>query len=98
MHDVIIVIIIIMINNNNRIHRCNSMFFTISSLRCQPSPTHKFKWPGRSRVQITCNTSNAYHVQHVVFRASWYEGTAQILRLTEYKSHLFELLKKFFIG
>ena len=27
------------------------------------SPT--LKWPGCNRVQITCNTSNAYHVQHV---------------------------------
>ena len=24
---------------------------------------HVLKWPGRNRVQITCNTSNAYHVQ-----------------------------------
>ena len=34
-----------------------------------------FKWPGRNRVQIT----SAYHVQHVVLRATWYEGTAQLL-------------------
>ena len=27
--------------------------------------------PGRNRVQITCNTSSAYHVQHVVLRATW---------------------------
>ena len=40
-------------------------------------------------------TSSAYHVQHVVLRATWYEGTAQLLSLTEYKSHLFEL---YFIG
>ena len=31
----------------------------------------------------------------VMFRASWYEGTAQLLSLTELKSHLFEL---YFIG
>ena len=24
------------------------------------------KWPGRNRVEITCNTSSAYHAQHVV--------------------------------
>ena len=23
-------------------------------------------WPGRNRVQMTCDTSSAYHVQHVV--------------------------------
>ena len=50
--------------------------------------------PGRNRLQITCNTLSAYHVQHVS-RATWYEGTAQLLRLTESKSHLFEL---YFIG
>ena len=50
-------------NNNNRIQRRYSRFFTISSQRREPSPTHTFKWPGRNRVQITCNTSSAYHVQ-----------------------------------
>ena len=70
-------------------------FFTISSLRREPSPTRTLKWPGRNRVQITCNTSSAYHVQHVVLRAARYEGTAQLVSLTEFKSHLFEL---YFIG
>ena len=51
--------------------------------------------PRRNRVQITCNTSSAYHVQHVVLRATWYEGTAQLFSLTELKSHLFEL---YFVG
>ena len=45
----------------------------------------------------------ANHVQHierlsrasVMLHATWYEGTAQILSLTELKSHLFEL---YFIG
>ena len=59
------------------------------------SPTCTLKWPGHNRVQITCNTSGAYHVQHVVLHATWYEGTAQLLSLTELKSHLFEL---YFIG
>ena len=78
-------------NNNNRIQRRYSRFFTISSQRHKLSPTRTLKWPRRNRVQITCNTSNAYHVQHVVLRATWYEGTAQLLSLTELKSHLFEL-------
>ena len=30
-------------------------------------------------------------MQYVVLRATWYEGTAQLLSLTELKSHLFEL-------
>ena len=66
-------------------------FFTIFSLRREPSPTHTLKPPGRNRVKITCNTSITYHVQHVVLRATWYEGTAVVLSLTKLKSHLFEL-------
>ena len=54
----------------NRIQRHKSRFFTISSLRCESSPTRTFKWHGCNRVQITCNTSSAYHVQHVVLRAT----------------------------
>ena len=54
---------IIIINNNNRIQRRYSRFFTISSQRRELSPTRTLKWPGRNRVQITCNTSSAYHVQ-----------------------------------
>ena len=70
-------------NNNNRIQRRYSRFFTISSQRRELSPTRTLKWPG--------------HVQHierlsrasVMLRATWYEGTAQLLSLTELKSHLF---------
>ena len=82
-------------NNNNRIERRYSRFFTISSQRCELSPTRTLKWPRRNCVQITCNTSSAYHVQHVVLHAIWYEGTAQLLSLIELKSHLFEL---YFVG
>ena len=78
-------------NNNNCIQWRKSRFFTISSLRREPSPTRTLEWPGRNRVQITCNTSSAYHVQRVVLRATWYEGTALLLSLTNFKSHLFEV-------
>ena len=81
--------------NKNCIQRGNSRIFTISSLLRKPSPTRMLKWPGRNRVQITCNTSSAYHVQHVILRATWYEGAAQVLSLKEFKSHLFE---RYFIG
>ena len=50
-------------NNNNRIRKRYSRFFTISSERRELSPTRTLKWPGRNRVQITSNTSRAYHVQ-----------------------------------
>ena len=76
-------------NNNNCIHRRNSRFVTISSLRCKLSPPRTLKWSGRNRVQITCNTSSAYHVQHVLLHATWYEGTAKLSSLTECKLHLF---------
>ena len=66
------------------------IYFTISSLRLEPSPTRTLKRPGRNRVQITCNTSSAHHVQHVVIRATRYKGTAQLLNMTEFKSYLFE--------
>ena len=52
--------------NNKRIQRRNSRLFTISLLLREPSPTRTLKWPGRNCVQITCNTSSAFHVQHVV--------------------------------
>ena len=83
-------------NNNNRIQRRNSRFFTISSQRRELSPTRTLKWPGRNRVQTTCTTSSArFSRASVMLRATWYEGTAQLLSLTELKSHLFEL---YFIG
>ena len=41
-------------------------------------------------MQITL--SCAYHVQHVVLHATWYEGTTQLLSLTEFKSNLLTFL------
>ena len=81
--------------------------FTISSLRGELPPARMLKWPGRSRVQITCNTLGADHMQHVVCKsratrralitcnvscATWYEGTAQLLSLAELKSHYFSFV------
>ena len=96
-------------NNNNRIERRYSRFFTVSSQRRELSPTRTLKWPERNHVQITCNTLSKwnYHVtchlvrrdssasEIVMLHATWYEGTVQLLSLTELKSHLFEL---YFIG
>ena len=52
-----------------------------------------------SYAQVAGAQSFANHVQHierlscasVMLRATWYEGTAQLLSLTELKAHLFEL-------
>ena len=49
-------------DNNNHIQRRYLRYFTISSQRLELSPTCTLKWPRRNRVQITCNTSSAYHV------------------------------------
>ena len=65
-------------------------FCTIHPLRREPCPARTLRWLGRNRVQITCNTSGANHVQLVVLRATWYETTAQLLSLTEFKSHFFK--------
>ena len=53
--------------NNDRIERRNSwfFFFTISSPRRKLSPTSTLKWPRQNYVQITCNTLDACHMQHV---------------------------------
>ena len=72
-------------DDNNHIQRHNLRFLTIFSLHREPSLTRTLKWPGRNCVQITCNTRSAYHVQHVMLHATWYEGTAQLLSLTESK-------------
>ena len=59
-------------------------FITISSQRHKLLLTRTLKWPGHNRVQIMCNTLSAYRV-HVMLRATWYEETAQLLSLTEFK-------------
>ena len=53
-------------NNNKCIQRRSSRFCTISSLRCELSPTRTLKWARYNRVKITCNTSSIYHVHRVV--------------------------------
>ena len=60
------------VGDNDNTHRIESrifffFFFTISSLHRELSPTRTLKWPGRNRVQSTCNTSSVYHVQLVVY-------------------------------
>ena len=75
--------------------RKSRFFFTISCLHREPSPVRTLKWPGRNRVQITCNTRRVYHVHQVVLFAKQYEATAELLSLAGFKSHLFVL---YFIG
>ena len=53
---IIIVVVIIII-------ALKGVIFTTSSLLSEMSATRMLKWPGCSCVQITCNTSSAYHVQ-----------------------------------
>ena len=71
----------------NRIERRNSRFFTLLTAPRTISDTHAQVARAQScakprathRAHITCNT----------LRATWNEGTAQLLSLTELKSHLF---------
>ena len=40
------------------------------------TPTDTLKRPGYSRVQITCNTSSTYHMQHVVYHMAQRNSSA----------------------
>ena len=73
--------------NNNHIQRCNLKFF-LQSPHCAANHLQHVAW--RNPVEIMCNTSSAYHVQHVMLCAMWHEGKAQLLSLTKLISHLFE--------
>ena len=77
--------------NNNRIQWRISRSFFSQSPHCAANRLQHVlsSGPGAIVCKFTCNTSSAYHVQHVVLRATWYEGTAQLLSLLEFKSHLF---------
>ena len=50
-------------SSNSRIERRKSNCFRISSLRRELTPARALKWPRCNRVQVTCNTSSAYHVR-----------------------------------
>ena len=80
-------------NNNNIISHSKAQFeMFYNLLTAQPTVSNTYAQVARRNgVQITCNTSGAYHVQHVVLRATWYEGTVHLLSLTELKSHFFQL-------
>ena len=64
---------------------------------------HSARTVTNTHAQVAQAQSCANHVQHidhlsharVMLRATWYEGTAQLLSLTQLKSHLFEL---YFVG
>ena len=91
-------------NNNNRIQRRYSRFFTTSHSKALFEIFYNLLTAPRTvsntYTQVARAQSCANHVQHiqrlscasVMLRATWYEGTAQLLSLTELKSHLFELL------
>ena len=81
-------------NKNDRIQRLFEIFYNLLTAPRTVSNTV---------AQVAWAQSCANHVQHierlsrasVMLRATWYEGTAQLLRLTELKWHLFEL---YFVG
>ena len=87
--------VVLMTKNNIAFKAANRDFFFNNLLTAPRTISNTYttlKRPGSNRVQITYNTSSAYHVQHVVLRATQYEGSAQLLSLTEFKSHLFSFI------
>ena len=78
-------------NNNNRIQRRYSSFFFFYNLLTAPRTV------SNTYAQVARAQPCANHEQHieclsrasVTLRVTWYEGTAQLLNLTELKSHLF---------
>ena len=75
-------------DNDNRIQRRNLRFFTaprtVSNMYAQEA------WA--QSCANHCNTSSTHHMQHVMLLAMWYERTAQLLNMREFKLYLFELL------
>ena len=62
---IIIIIIIIKITTTIMVLKgTNRHFYNL--LTAPRTVCDTLKWPGRNRVQITCNTSSAYHVQPAV--------------------------------
>ena len=81
-----IIIIIITLKGANR-----DFYILLTAPRTVSDTT--LKWPGRNRVQITCNTSGAHHVQHVVCYVVRRDSPA--IKFDKVKIDLFEL---YFIG
>ena len=82
-------------NNNNLTERHNLRFFTISSLHHEPSPD---TYAQVAQAQLCAN--QAQHIERLShatcrFTCHLVRRTAQLLSLTEFKSHLFEL---YFVG
>ena len=83
--------IIIKHNNNNNDNNNNSKVqfeISLQSPHCAANRLQHVRSSGSGA--IVC-TYSGYHVQSVVLSTTWYEGTAQLLSLTELKSHLYEL-------
>ena len=72
------------INNNNRIERCNSKIFW-QSPHCA---VNRLQHRHSNGQDATVYKSHATRWTLVTCNMSWYEGTAQLLSLTEFKPHL----------
>ena len=73
-------------DNNNHIQRRSLRYFAVSSLRHEPSRTYMYAQVTRAQ-SCANHVQHIEHMQHVVLGALWYEGTTQLLSLTEVKSH-----------
>ena len=63
-------------NNNIDSERFSSRVFTISLHHELSLIYNTLKWPGRSRVQVKCKTSGAFHIQRVVYRVVQRDSSA----------------------
>ena len=74
-------------DNNNDIERRTPRFLTISSLRREVSNT--YTPVARASVECKSRATHRALITCSVSCATWYKGTAQLLSLTEVKSHSF---------
>ena len=78
-------------NNNNRIERRDLRSFTISDPHCAANRLQHIRSSGPGAIVCKSRAAHGALIMRNISCATWYEGTAQLLSLTELKSQLFEL-------
>ena len=77
-------------NKNNRIERGNLRF--LQSPHCTANCFQHVPSSGPGAIMPKSHATRRAHITCNLLCATWYEGRAQLLSLTKFKSHLFELL------
>ena len=76
-------------NNNNRFQRRNSR--VLQSPHCAANHLQHVRSSGPGAIVCKSRATHRAFFTCSMLYATWYEGTVQLLSLTELKSHLFEL-------